>query len=109
MVVEEEAGRLRRTKGVAQPKGRNNCGGHRFTSGSVALFWLGGGPTPPLMVKGVSRLTGIFQRPLKRKTHSQTFRTFFPFCQSSLGLHTANGITFHADLVSRDFEQRETS
>lgn len=24
--------------GVVQPKGRNNCGGHRFTSGSVALF-----------------------------------------------------------------------
>lgn len=63
--------------GVAQPKGRNNCGGHRFTSGSVALFWLGGGPTPTLTIKGVSRLTGIFQRPAERKTHSQTFKTFF--------------------------------
>lgn len=63
--------------GGAQPKGRNNCGGHRFTSGSVALFWPGGGPTPTLTIKGVSRLTGIFQRPAGRKTHSQTFKTFF--------------------------------
>ena len=64
--------------GAAQPKGRNNCGGHRFTSGSVALFWPGGGPTPPLTIKGVSRLTGVFQKAAERKTHSQTFKTPFP-------------------------------
>lgn len=102
-------GSLKKTRGVAQPKGRNNCGGHRFTSGSVALFWPGGGPTPTLTIKRVSRLTGIFQRPAERKTHSQTFKTFFsPFCLSSLRLLTANGITFHADLVSRGFQKRET-
>lgn len=72
-----DEGWLKKTRGVAQPKGRNNCGGHRFTSGSVALFWPGGGPTPTLTIKGVSRLTGIFQRPAGRKTHSQTFKTFF--------------------------------
>lgn len=72
-----DEGWLKKTRGVAQPKGRNNCGGHRFTSGSVALFWPGGGPTPTLTIKGVSRLTGIFQRPAERKTHSQTFKTFF--------------------------------
>lgn len=102
-------GWLKKSRGVAQPKGRNNCGGHRFTSGSVALFWPGGGPTPPLTVKGVSRLTGIFQRLTERKTHSQSFKTVFPLCLSSLRLHSANGITFHADLVSRGFEKRETS
>lgn len=68
--------------GAVQPKGRNNCGGHRFTSGSVALFWPGGGPTPPLTIEGVSRLTGVFQRPAERKTHSQTFKTFFFFSSS---------------------------
>ncbi len=106
-----DEGWLKKTRGVAQPKGRNNCGGHRFTSGSVALFWPGGGPTPTLTIKGVSRLTGIFQRPAGRKTHSQTFKTFFfsPFCPSSLRLHTANGITFHADLASRGFQKRKTS
>lgn len=98
-----------KTRGVAKPKGRNNCGGHRFTSGSVALFWPGGGPTPTLTIKRVSRLTGFSQRPAERKTHSQTFKTFFPFCLSSHRLHTANGITFHADLVSRGFQKRETS
>lgn len=98
--------------GAVQPKGRNNCGGHRFTSGSVAVFWPGGAPTPTLTIKGVSRLTGAFQKRAERKTHSQTFKTFFfspPFCPSSLRLHTANGITFHADLVSRGLEKRETS
>lgn len=101
-----DEGWLKKTRGVAQPKGRNNCGGHRFTSGSVALFWPGGGPTPTLTIKGVSRLTGIFQRPAERKTHSQTFKTFLsPF--ACFGLHTANGITFHADLVNRGFQKRK--
>lgn len=115
----EEEGWLKKTVrggmeeegGAVQPKGRNNCGGHRFTSGSVALFWPGGGPTPSLTIEGVSRLTGVFQRPAERKTHSQTFKTFFflLFFLSGLRLHTANGITFHADLVSRGLEKRETS
>lgn len=92
-----DEGWLKKSRGVAQPKGRNNCSGHRFTSGSVVLFWPGGGPTPPLTIKGVSRLTASFKGQQKENTHSQTFKTFFPFCPSSLTLHTANGITFHAD------------
>lgn len=73
-----DEGWLQKTRGVAQPKGRNNCGGHRFTSGSVALFWQGGGPTPTLIIKGVSRLTGIFQRPAERKHTHRRLRHFFP-------------------------------
>ena len=100
---EETRGGYRRLGGVAQPKGRNNCGGHRFTSGSVALFWQGGGPTPTLTIKGVSRLTGIFQRPAERKHTHRRLKLFFfpPFAYQVPTLHTANGITFHADLVSK--------
>lgn len=87
-------------RGAGQPKGRNNCGGHRFTSGSVALFWPGGGPTSPLTIKGVSRLTGVFQRPEERKTHSQTFKTsfFFSPCACQVGDSTLQ-IALHFMLI----------
>lgn len=42
-------------------------------------------------LKGVSRLTGIFQRAADRKTNSQTFKTFFPrqvsVCALQIALH----------------------
>lgn len=72
-------------EGAMQPKERNNCGGHRFTSGSVVFFWPGGGPTPPLAIKGVSRLTGIFQRPAERKTLAGALNCFSLFAHR--GLH----------------------
>lgn len=103
-----DEGRLKKTRGGAQPKGRHNCGGHRFTSGSVASFWPRGGQPLNSQLKGVSRLTGIFQRPAKRKhTRRRLKPVFLPLCPSGLRLHTANGITFHADLLSRVFSQEK--
>lgn len=87
--------------GVEQSKGRNNCSGHRFTSGSAVLFWPGGGPAPLLTIKGVSRLTGIFQRPAERKTHSGTFKTVIWICLARLALQMALHFMLILDVFSR--------